>query len=296
MNSADKEYDLFISHASEDKENLVRPLAVALRNLGLKVWYDEFVLNQGDSLSNSIDSGLASSRFGLVVLSRAFFAKRWPQRELAGLVAREVAGCSVILPVWHGVSHQDVVAVSPTLADRVAFYTANTDGITLTLQILQRVRLDLYMEHSREDLERIAGEDIVASLQDEIDETRDELQQARGELSEFQCPVCGAKLAYGNLVVYENDDCRVDHYECGYETEEGRMSRPCPYDPEYPNPEDYDLSTTEALGEFLCWAYGKTYMAQLVNIPPGRGRTADEAEAEIRRRLPRKRKLPRGRR
>ncbi|MEE9130845.1 MAG: toll/interleukin-1 receptor domain-containing protein [Phycisphaerales bacterium] len=285
-----------MSHASEDKEDFVRPLAIALRNFGLRVWYDEFSLKLGDSLSQSIDRGLASCCFGVVVLSPAFFAKRWPQRELAGLVAREVDEGQVILLVWHGVSHQEVMTFSPTLADSVAVNTSNVGALTVALQILQRVRIDLYLEHSREDLERIAGEDILAALQGEIDETRDELQQARDELSEFQCPVCGAKLAYGNLVVYENDDCRIDHYECGYETEEGSMSRPCPYHPEYPNPEDYDLSTTEAHGEFLCWANGKTYMAQLVTVFPGRGRTADEAEADIHRRLPRKRELPRRRR
>jgi hypothetical protein len=37
-------YDLFISHASEDKDALVRPLAESLRDLGLSVWYDEFEL------------------------------------------------------------------------------------------------------------------------------------------------------------------------------------------------------------------------------------------------------------
>ena len=38
------EYDVFISHASEDKNSVVRPLAEALVARGLKVWYDEFEL------------------------------------------------------------------------------------------------------------------------------------------------------------------------------------------------------------------------------------------------------------
>jgi hypothetical protein len=67
-----KEHDVFISHASEDKNDLVRPLADALQNKGLSVWYDEFTLRIGDSLRQKIDQGLSRSRVGLVVLSPSF--------------------------------------------------------------------------------------------------------------------------------------------------------------------------------------------------------------------------------
>lgn len=116
-------YDAFIPHASEDKEGLVRPLAEALAGMGFRVWYDEFELRVGDSLRQSIDKGLATSRFGIVVLSEAFFAKNWPQYELDGLVAREIDGKSVILPIWHGVGKEEVLAYSPRLADRIALRT-----------------------------------------------------------------------------------------------------------------------------------------------------------------------------
>lgn len=72
-------FDVFISHATEDKETLVRPLALALAQHGFKVWYDEFELKLGDSLSKSIDHGLVSSAYGIVILSKAFFSKNWPQ-------------------------------------------------------------------------------------------------------------------------------------------------------------------------------------------------------------------------
>lgn len=70
--SSVKDYDVFISHTSEDKDAIVRPLAEALAKGGLKVWYDEFELKIGDSLRRKIDKGLAHSRFGIVVLSQAF--------------------------------------------------------------------------------------------------------------------------------------------------------------------------------------------------------------------------------
>jgi ribosomal protein L11 methylase PrmA len=113
-------YDVFISHASEDKEDFVRPLARALGQRGLRVWYDEFTLTVGDSLARSIDEGLAQSRFGVVVLSTPFFQKEWARRELGALVAREIEEGTVILPIWHRVTKDDVLRASPMLADKVA--------------------------------------------------------------------------------------------------------------------------------------------------------------------------------
>lgn len=85
-------YDVFISHASEDKDEFVHPLAELLREQHLEVWYDEFSLNVGDSLRRSIDRGLSQSRYGIVVLSPSFFRKQWSQWELDGLVARQNSG------------------------------------------------------------------------------------------------------------------------------------------------------------------------------------------------------------
>jgi len=120
-----QEHDLFISHAGEDKDTVARPLADELRKRGWKVWLDELELTVGDSLSSVIDDALARSRFGVVVLSRAFFAKPWPRRELEGLTAREVAaGSKVILPVWHEVDERYIVQKSPVLADRVGVSTS----------------------------------------------------------------------------------------------------------------------------------------------------------------------------
>lgn len=117
-------FDVFISHASEDKDEIVRPLANELKNAGLSVWYDEFELKIGDSLRRKIDKGLASSRFGVVVLSQAFFGRGWPEYELDGLVTKAVSGEQILLPIWHNVSKKEVIGYSPSLADRVARSTA----------------------------------------------------------------------------------------------------------------------------------------------------------------------------
>ena len=131
-----KKWDVFISHATEDKQELVRPLALALQEKGVGVWYDEFSLKLGDSLRASIDYGLANSRFGVVVLSKNFFAKHWPVQELNGLATREVKGNKVILPIWHKVNFDEVSAFSPTLADKLA--TSSDVGVEkLVEDILQ---------------------------------------------------------------------------------------------------------------------------------------------------------------
>lgn len=114
------QYDLFISHASDDKDDLVEPLVKALQALDVKVWYDKFTLRVGDSLRKKIDQGLSNSRFGTLVLSSAFFAKQWPQYELDGMTALEMNGRKMILPIWHKTSKSEVIKFSPTLADKVA--------------------------------------------------------------------------------------------------------------------------------------------------------------------------------
>lgn len=119
-----REYDVFISHASEDKDAIVRPLANALMNERLRVWYDEFELRIGDSLRRKIDLGLANSRVGLVVLSHAFIGKGWTNYELDGIVTRAVGGEQILLPIWHNISKKEVMDFSPSLADKVARSTA----------------------------------------------------------------------------------------------------------------------------------------------------------------------------
>ena len=124
VESSGQYHDVFISHASEDKDEFVRPLASALMSHGLDVWFDELTLRIGDSLRQKIDKGLANSRVGLVVLSPSFIAKGWTNYELDGIVTRTVSGDQILLPIWHNITKQQVVDFSPSLADKVARSTA----------------------------------------------------------------------------------------------------------------------------------------------------------------------------
>lgn len=120
------EFDVFISHASEDTDAIAMPLAEALSKCGQKVWIDKMQLHLGDSLRRKIDLGLSKSRYGIVILSKHFFAKEWTQKELDALVSREDGKTKVILPVWHEVSKESVTNFSPTLSDKFAVSTSNS--------------------------------------------------------------------------------------------------------------------------------------------------------------------------
>ena len=137
-------WDYFISHASEDKSLIVAPFAHYLQAARFKVWYDDFSLKVGDSLMQSIAEGLRHSKFGVVVLSPAFFKKHWPQQELAALYSLESSGNNRILPVWHRVSSKDITQYSLFLADRKAADT-------------------------RKGLQSVAEEIVAASFPDRID-------------------------------------------------------------------------------------------------------------------------------
>lgn len=130
-------YDIFIAHASEDKDAIARPLYNALIDSGISVWFDEAVIKLGDSLRRRIDEGLSKCRYGVVILSPHFLSKEWPQRELDGLVARETAsGDKAVLPIWHGLDRDTLLRYSPSLADRLA--GRSEDGVQeLVKKILQ---------------------------------------------------------------------------------------------------------------------------------------------------------------
>jgi hypothetical protein len=121
-------WDVFISHASEDKADVAVPLRDALVSRGVSVWLDKTELVVGDSLRRKIDQGIRSSRFGVVILSERFFAKGWTNHELDGLVTRTVAREQSLLPIWHNLTGEQVRAYSPPLADKVAL---STDSVTI---------------------------------------------------------------------------------------------------------------------------------------------------------------------
>ena len=141
------QFDVFISYASEDSE-VAEALAGALTALGVRVWLDRLVIRVGASLRRSIDQGLASSTYGVVVLSPSFLRKPWPQRKLDGLVAREMGeGRTVVLPVWHEIDADQIRRYSPPLADKLGLRTS--DGIRSIAEQIASVLGPVTSEHKQ---------------------------------------------------------------------------------------------------------------------------------------------------
>lgn len=165
------DYDLFISHASEDKESLVRPLAVSLEESGLNVWYDEFTLNPGDSLRESIDKGLANSNYAVLVLSEEFFAKKWTNWELNGLVQRHLdADYPLIMPLWHEINASEVKRYSPPLADIVAI--SSSIGVPkIAAKVLRTIQNNKFKYSDAPIIDNVITEETKNILRDAMKKT-----------------------------------------------------------------------------------------------------------------------------
>ena len=118
------EYDVFVSHATEDKESFADEFVNILQQkFHLKVWYDAVSIKWGDSIRTEIDKGLKKSKFGVVILSRSYVSKYWTNYDLEGLFQRESNMKKLILPIWHNITKQEVQQFSPTLAGKMAMNT-----------------------------------------------------------------------------------------------------------------------------------------------------------------------------
>lgn len=192
--------DVFISHASEDKRDVARPLAALLVQAGLTVWLDEAELVLGDSLRRKIDQGLASARHGVVVLSKAFFSKEWPQKELDALVAREDGTQTVILPVWHNITAREIATFSPMLADRLG--TRTDKGLpSVVAAILRAVRHHASGDPSisKPDTQATASNPLKLSGPKRIDQLVVEFIDRVAEIHEADQEITGVRTGFHDL-------------------------------------------------------------------------------------------------
>lgn len=123
----DVQYDVFVSHAWEDKESFVDEFVQELQKLNLNVWYDKNQIKWGDSMRAKIDEGLRKSKFGVAVLSPDYIkdGKYWTKAELDGLFQLESVNGKMLLPVWHNLTKKEVMAYSPIIAGKLAMNTAS---------------------------------------------------------------------------------------------------------------------------------------------------------------------------
>jgi hypothetical protein len=137
----EEEFDVFISYAHKDGGEVAHQLSVHLRARKIDVWIDELNLNSiGQSISTEIDRGIARSRFAALILTPAFFEQAWTRRELAGCVARHIAGKQHLLPVPHNITMEQVLDHSPTLVDRLSRSTGQYSISEIAAEIARVVR------------------------------------------------------------------------------------------------------------------------------------------------------------
>lgn len=129
------EFDVFISHASEDKEDVAIPLADTLKNNGVTVWLDEFTLKIGDDLFERINKGISKSNFAIVIFSNHFIRKSWTNFELKGIVQRYIANNQTILPILHRLTHEELTDIYPTLSGILSRNTSTSSLKDIAIEI-----------------------------------------------------------------------------------------------------------------------------------------------------------------
>lgn len=140
-----KEFDVFISHASEDKEPLVDELVLHLEKIGVRVWYDKRNITWGDSVREKMDEGLRKARYGIVILSPDYIkdGKYWTKAELDAFFQMEsTTGKKILLPVWHHLSKNEVLAFSPFIASRNALSTSTKTTAEIAIEVVNIIRTD----------------------------------------------------------------------------------------------------------------------------------------------------------
>lgn len=140
-----REFDVFISHANKDKEDLVDKLYQSLNMLGVKIFYDKESLEWGDNWKDSILNGTKKAEFAIIVISKNFFDREWTEKELVEFLNRQNQnGQKLILPVLHEISVDQLKKKYPSIASIHAISSKdyNCDQIALLFarQLIKRLK------------------------------------------------------------------------------------------------------------------------------------------------------------
>jgi len=113
---ADIKYDVFICHASEDKEAFVDPFNAELESKGITAFYDKISIAWGESVVRKINEGLAHSKVGVIVISDDFMKKEWPNTEIDTLINLMINDKKRLLPILHNISYESMAQKYPLIA------------------------------------------------------------------------------------------------------------------------------------------------------------------------------------
>lgn len=141
------EYDVFISHANQDKEELIEELYQSLQKLGISIFYDKESLEWGDNWKERILNGTKKAEFAIIVISENFFDREWTERELSEFLNRQNRnGQKLILPIIHNITNEQLKSKYPNVADIQVIDSSdyNCDQIALLFarQLIKRLKTE----------------------------------------------------------------------------------------------------------------------------------------------------------
>lgn len=110
------EWDIFLCHASEDKE-FVRLIFNSLTEFGLSVWFDEAEIQPGEIFRKEIEYGITHSKYAVAVISENSLNKEWPRMELNQLFVKARQENLKIFPIWYNVTQEMIKQKLPLAAD-----------------------------------------------------------------------------------------------------------------------------------------------------------------------------------
>ncbi|MBC8504227.1 MAG: toll/interleukin-1 receptor domain-containing protein [Chloroflexi bacterium] len=80
LDNQEFKYDVFLSYSSKDKPAVVK-LAKYLHKNGLRIWFDDWIVQTGDDIILEIEKGLEKSRILVLVMTDNAFGSDWVSLE-----------------------------------------------------------------------------------------------------------------------------------------------------------------------------------------------------------------------
>src|SRR5436853_2101404 len=112
--------DIFICFSSRDRDLIAKPLADHLKGIGLDVWFDEYSILVGKSVSREIHMGVKKALIGVPILSPSFFQGNWTLLELGKLHSKMIEDPNSLFPLYWNIENDAVAKELPWLADAKA--------------------------------------------------------------------------------------------------------------------------------------------------------------------------------
>lgn len=129
-------YDVFLSHANQDKIDYVEDLKKSFDKLGISIFYDKDTLKWGDNWKRKIIEGLENCDFGVIVISDSFFGREWTEKELKTLLSRQnKSGQKIILPILYNINIKELMEHYKRLADIQFLDASQYDIKDITIQL-----------------------------------------------------------------------------------------------------------------------------------------------------------------